>query len=184
MTTPPALQAGQVVTVMNRITRQTAPLRVIEMGEYKGLAIVYGETGRHGIRVQPGVREVPPRESVFVFVPEGNALEIERFCEDIGGWRLGLVFTQNLSLINVGQTAVNEEERYYPIINGPLPSWFGPEIKMDYRTGSGRPAAEQKDRLMKLGLSTVDCWLKWQANKGMLSPSEILQRDIWKTRSN
>ena len=182
--TEPSLHTGQLVTVMYRATRETAPFKVIEMGEYRGCVVLYGETGRHGIVVQPGVREVTPREGMFIFVPGGNAQEIERFCDDIGGRYIGLVFTQHTGLINVGQTSLGEEERYYPIINGPLPSWFGPEIKMDYRTGSGRPVAGQRDKLMRLGLATVDLWERWRVNKGMLPPPAILQRDIWKTRAN
>ena len=185
MTTFPNLQVGTTVAVMRLPTRQTAPFLVREMQEYKGLVAVYGETQRHGVVVAAGVRESPPRDGLFVYVPNGDAREIFAFGVAIGGRRTGLVFAQSLSLINAGQTAVSEQERYYPVISTPFPCWYGPPMQVYYVQGLPRPSPGQKDTLLELGRATIDLWLAWQAVTPRQLPAwAVLQRDIWKSRTN
>ena len=86
-------------------------------------------------------------------------------------------------MINFGQTALSEEERYYPVLNGPLPNWFGPEIMLNYLTGSPRPVPGQVDKLFALGRAMVDIFKEWESLKGQLPLWAMLQRDAWRTRA-
>ena len=185
MTTSPNLVTGKPVVVMMMPTRETAPFLVHELQEYRGLVVVYGETQRHGVVVARGIRGVTGRDGMFVYVPNGNANEIEEFCRAIGGRRIGMVFVQSVSLINKGQTAVPEESRYYPVINGPIPSWFGPYIQYSYITGQPRPVVGQKNKQMDLGRVMIDLWWEWQAATPKQLPAwALLQKSIHESRRN
>ena len=184
MTTSPNLSVGQTVAVMRLPTRQTAPFLVREMQAYKGLVAVFGETQQHGIVVGVGVRVSPARDGLLVYVPNGDPHEIAVFVQAIGGRLTGLVFTQEVSLINVGQTAVPQDERYYPVISTPLPCWYGPQIQTYYVQGLPRPVRGQNGKLLELGRATIDLWLAWQQNGRKLPEWAILQKNISQNRSN
>ena len=122
---------------------------------------------------------------MFVYVPNGNANEVEAFCAAIGGRRIGMVFVQSVSLINKGQTAVPAESRYYPVINGPIPSWFGPPLLYSYVTGQPRPVAGQKDKQMALGRAMIDLGWAWStATPKQLPAWAVLQKSIHQSRTN
>lgn len=184
MTTSPNLNVGSTVVVMRLPTRQTAPFLVRAMQAYKGLVAVFGETQQHGVVVGAGVRVSPARDGMIVYVPNGDASEVEAFGLAIGGHRIGLVFTQSVSLINVGQTAVPQEERYYPVISTLFPCWYGPQVEFYYVQGLPRPVRGQQGKLLELGRATIDLWLAWQLNGRKLPEWAILQKNIAQNRNN
>ena len=158
------LTVGRTYALKNRITLEAAAFTVRSMVEYNGGAVLYGVTGKHGITPVKGVSRavVPEREAVAVFIPGAVAVEIEQFCQFIGSPFIGMVFSDQVGLINITQTVAPPTERYYPIIAAPLPCWYGPEVRLMYFVGGARPAPGQRNTLLKLGITTIDLWNDWR----------------------
>lgn len=148
----PGKRLGKRLLIFNLVTRETAPFTLQEIIEYKGQFILVGNTGRHGIRIVPGVREVKPRIGVCVLLPGEDRNLVLRLSRKLHGLPLGL--SEGQAGIWSGRTGGVDEGaarmQVYPVLN----------------SGSGRPTSYATAR--DIGAKLVDAYLLYKATIPLL----------------
>ncbi len=145
------LSVGRVLVMRDMETRETADFHVIEVVEYRGQIVVYGELSRHGIVIGKGPQVVPQRPSCWAYIKAEDPQRVMRLAVLLGGKALVILQDVQTSLINVAQTSVPLEKRSHPILQaGSLVGIPG------YGEGAGRYG------MIKKAMRLVDVYWGWR----------------------
>ena len=153
---------GKRYPLENVKTHETATFRVLEVGEYRGKHIVFGEVEQHGIVIYRGVRAVKRRPGCLCFLGNEPAQEVKSLVDRLRGNPLVFVIENSIGVgLISGRRAIPNYAHRIPILNsGPL---YG-----DPALEAGWPAHKDKPSMMRKAARLIDVWYYWSINEHRL----------------
>jgi|GEM_PF-3501717 len=146
------LSVGRDLVMRHRDTLETADFHILEVFEYRGQIVVFGENRQHGIRVGRGRVVAPARPSCWAYIRSENPSRVVELSLLLGGAPLVVLQNVQTGLINAGQTSVPLETRAHPILQAGAMPGLPP----------GYPVVKDKGAMQFKARRLVDVYWDWR----------------------